>query len=142
MLMIETSTLLDARIRYYDDLRRLRGRRGLLLALLIDGKWHPNTECASMGGLSFNHSIYAFRREGWLIESRRGEGGVWEFRLHGKRDRLANPKEMSRPQRAVADAYTDAIRTALGPDRVAEVTRLIPGWMRLEHPDGPAEDKG
>ena len=95
--MNETSKLTDAKARYYDDLKRLRGRRGLLLDLLMDGKWHPNWECASVGGLSFNDSFYAFRREGWLIESRPKRGGRWEFRLHGKAEPLQGHKPMSRP---------------------------------------------
>lgn len=139
--MTGTSRLLEARTRYYEDLRRLRGRRGLLLDLLIDGEWHSNTECAAIGGLSFNHSIYVFRREGWRIESQRKEGGAWEFRLLGKAVPPRSRKHMSRPQRAVAGAYTKAIRSGFGPDRVAEITRLVPDWMRLDPDSQETEDK-
>lgn len=139
--MTEPNMLTEARARYYEDLKQLRGRRGLLLDLLIDGEWHRNTECASIGGLSFNHSLYSFRREGWLIESRRREGGVWEFRLLGKADRPPNREEMSRPQRAVAGAYTNAIRSALGPERMVEITRLVPAGMRLDRDSPEAEDR-
>ena len=56
--------LTEAQMGYYDDLARLRGKRGDLLELLFDGKHHPNYQLAEVGGLSFNCSIAALRREG------------------------------------------------------------------------------
>ena len=102
--------LTEAQARYYDDLKRLRGQRGRLLELLLDGDWHSNHQCASVGGLSFNDSIFAFRQEGWRIESRHVRGGRWEFRLTGKAAPPDGHKPMTHPQRLVATAYTSAIQ--------------------------------
>ena len=104
--------LTEAQVLYYDDLARLRGKRGDLLELLFDGLWHPNYDCAKVGGLSFNCSIAALRREGWLIESRPKGHGVWEYRLTGKGD-PPSPK-MSRPQAVISDHYASAIHRTLG----------------------------
>jgi hypothetical protein len=122
-------TLTEAQARYYDDLKRLRGRRGALLDLLLDGQWHPNHECADIGGLSFNDSIYALRKEGWQIESRSIRGGLWEFRLLGKSDPPTGHQPMTRPQRKVAGAYAHAIRERLGADAYLDVLTALPDWM-------------
>jgi hypothetical protein len=106
--------LTEAQALYYDYLKRLRGQRGTLLELLLDGEWHSNHKCASVGGLSFNDSIFAFRQEGWQIESRHVRGGRWEFRLLGKSAPTDGHKPMTRPQRLVATTYMTAIQQALG----------------------------
>ena len=125
-------TLTEAQALYYQDLARLRGQRGKLLELLIDGEWHPNHECARVGGLSFNDSIFAFRKEGWLIESRPIGHGVWEFRLTGKGDPPTGHKPMSRPQQVVAAHYMHVITQALGFQAARTIRRDLPEWMRTE----------
>ena len=121
--------LTEAQARYYDDLKRLRGQRGRLLELLLDGKWHSNEECASIGGLSFNDSIFAFRQEGWQIESRHVRGGRWEFRLLGKVAPRDGHKPMTRPQRFVATTYITAIQQTLGSEARDAVLKATPAWM-------------
>jgi hypothetical protein len=122
----------EAQLRYYDDLTRLRGRRGLLMELLLDGLWHPNHELAQVAGLSFNDSIFALRREGWQIESRHKKGGTWEFRLIGKADRPTGHKAMSRPQAVVAGHYMHVITETLGPSAATQIDITLPHWMRAE----------
>lgn len=124
--------LTDAQIIYYQDLSRLRGQRGKLLELLIDGEWHPNYQLAEIGGLSFNDSIYAFRKEGWAIESRPVGRGVWEFRLTGKTDPPTGHKPMSRPQVVVAAHYMHVITETLGAAAANKITNALPDWMRAE----------
>ena len=124
------TNLSEAQAFYYADLARLRGRRGALLELLLDGCWHPNHECAEVGGLSFNDSILAFRKEGWLIESRHVQRGRWEFRLVGKGEPPAGHKPMSRPQALVAQHYMHVITTKLGAHTAARIREALPGWMQ------------
>ena len=130
--MTDSTGLTEAQTLYYDDLRRLRGQRGLLLELLLDGEWHPNYECAEVGGLSFNDSIFAFRKEGWIVESRKKKGGIWEFRLTGKGDPPEGHKAMSRPQRLVAAHYTHLLHRELGFATAMKIRRVLPEWMRTE----------
>jgi hypothetical protein len=129
---MEQVHLTEAQARYYEDLSRLRGQRGKLMELLLDGKWHPNYECAEAGGLSFNDSIFAFRQEGWIIESRYEKGGVWEFRLVGKGEPRTGHKPMSRPQRVVAGHYMHAITESFGEDAASEIRAALPTWMRSD----------
>jgi len=137
--------LSEAQLRYYDDLSRLRGRRGFLMELLLDGEWHPNHELAEIGGLSFNDSIFAFRKEGWVIESRHRKGGTWEFRLTGKSDPPTGHKTLSRPQAVVAGHYMHVINKALGWRAARQVHALLPEWMQAEArewTDESVEDSG
>ena len=124
------SQLTEAEARYYHDLTRLRGRRGLLLALLVDEQWHPNHELAAVAGLSYNDSIHSFRKEGWIIESRPARGGVWEYRLGGKADPPTGHKPMSRPQKVVAGHYMHVISERLGHLAAQQVSRGMPEWLR------------
>jgi hypothetical protein len=121
--------LSEAQALYYHDLARLRGQRGALMELLIDGQWHPNHECSEVGGLSFQCSIYAFRREGWIIESRWKKAGLWEYRLTGKGD--PPPQRMSRAQRTVAARYSRAIEDEAGDEILAAVNDSLPAWMQV-----------
>jgi hypothetical protein len=121
-----------AQALYYEDLARLRGQRGKLLELLTDEQWHPNYECAEVGGLSFNDSIFAFRQEGWIIESRPKRGGVWEFRLTGKGDPPEGHKPMSRPQAVVAGHYMHVIEKSLGVPTATEIREALPDWMQTD----------
>ena len=135
-----TKPLTDAQILYHGDLARLRGQRGALLELLTDEEWHPNYECAGVGGLSFQCSIYAFRREGWIIESRPKKGGIWEYRLVGKGDPPPHPA-MSRPQRLIAGHYLYVIETEIGSEAASKVQNAVPEWMRTRaQPFIAAED--
>jgi hypothetical protein len=128
--MTDFARLTEAQAQYYDDLKRLRGQRGRLLELLLDGKWHPNHECASVGGLSFNDSIFCFREEGWQIDSRHVRGGHWEYRLLGKTTPRDTHKPMTRPQRLVATAYMTAIQESCGSEAKQAVLAAVPTWMR------------
>jgi hypothetical protein len=99
------------------------------MELLLDGRWHPNHELARVAGLSFNDSIFALRREGWLIESCYVKGGTWEFRLVGKGDPPTGHKAMSRPQAVVAGHYMHVITKALGMRPQPKCARDYPsGW--------------
>lgn len=129
--MERTYDLTEAQARYQDDLKRLRGRRGLLLDLLLDGEWHRNHECAEVGGLSFNDSIFAFRNEGWIIESRHVRGGVWEFRLVGMSQKPTGHKPMTRPQKVVAGHYMYVITELLGGEAALAVWDAVPEWMQV-----------
>jgi hypothetical protein len=131
-LLVEYQHLTEAQARYYEDLNRLRGQRGKLMELLLDGKWHPNYECAQEGGLSFNDSIFAFRQEGWIIESRYKKGGVWEFKLVGKGERREGHRPMSRPQAVVAGHYMHVISEHLGHEAAESVREALPAWMQSD----------
>lgn len=124
--------LTEAQALYYDDLKRQKGQRALLFELLQDGKWHPNYECARVGGLSFNDSIFAFRQEGWIIESRRVRAGVWKYRLLGKEEPPTGHKPMTRPQRVVAGHYMHVVATELGDEAAFIIRDALPEWMRAE----------
>ena len=124
--------LWEAQARYYEDLNRQRGQKGLLLELLLDGKWHENRECASVGGLSFNDSLFSLRQEGWLIESRHVRRGTWELRLLGKAEPREGHKPLTRPQRVVANAYADAVCSTLGHEAFDQMVSQVPEWARVE----------
>jgi hypothetical protein len=80
--------------------------------------------------LSFNDSIYAFRKEGWIIESRKRRGGIWQFRLTGKGEPPEGHKSMSRPQELVAAHYAHIISRNLGVGAFRTVRDSLPDWMR------------
>jgi hypothetical protein len=138
--MTDITGLTEAQVLYYEDLSRLRGQRGRLMELLLDGAWHPNYECAEVGGLSFNDSIFASRKEGWIIESRKAAGGIWEFRLTGKGDPPQGHKAMSRPQRLVAAHYLHTIRRTLDGAAMRKVRAAVPEWMRTDPEEWEAPD--
>ena len=123
-------TLSEAQARYYADLNRQRGNKGLLLELLLDGEWHANRDCASVGGLSFNDTLFCLRKEGWVIESRHVRGGTWEFRLTGKTEPDDSHRPLTRPQRLVARTYEKAIEEKLGAATLETVRGELPPWMR------------
>jgi hypothetical protein len=127
----DSKHLTEAQALYYRDLARLRGQRGALMELLIDGQWHPNHECSEVGGLSFQCSIYAFRREGWIIESRWKLAGLWEYRLTGRGE--PPPQKMSRAQRTIAQRYSRAIKDAAGSEVLAAVSQRLPTWVQVEN---------
>ncbi len=128
--MEKTYDLTEAQALYYDDLKRLRGQRGKLFELFLDGRWHSNHECAKVGGFSYNDSIFAFRQEGWLIESRRVKGGHWKFRLVGRAEQPTGHKPMTRPQKVVASHYMYVITELLGDDAAWVVWCGVPDWMQ------------
>ena len=124
--------LTNAQLLYYQDLSRLRGQRGRLMELLLDGEWHPNHQLARVGGLSFNDSIFALRQEGWQIESRHRKGGTWEFRLTGKGEPPSGHKPMSRPQVVIAGHYMHVITATLGMSATRCIRNALPEWMRAD----------
>jgi hypothetical protein len=124
--------LTEAQMRYYEDLKRLRGKRGQLLDLLLDNKWHDNDELAAVGGISFQSAIYAFRQEGWVIESAPVCGGTWKYRLTGKQGPRTEHAPMTRPQRLVAGEYAAAIKEVAGTEAALEVIASLPRWMQVE----------
>jgi len=125
-MMNETDGLTEAQKNYQSDRARLRTRKMALLELLQDGKWHPNYELATVGGLSFNSYLYQLRNAGWQIESRRIRGGVWEQRLIGRDNPRPRPG-LSRPQQQVADEFSVAVRKIYGED----------GWRRIRYQLSP-----
>jgi hypothetical protein len=129
----EERPLSEAQLRYYVDEARLRGKRGELLDLLLDGDWHPNHDCADIT-VCFHSAIYALRNEGWLIRSRHHQGGTWEYRVVGKTEPPPPTSLMNPQQRRIARIYTDAITTKLGGNALATILPAIPDWMRLDPP--------
>lgn len=133
--MERTYSTTEAQSLYYDDLKRQRGQRGRLLELLFDGLWHSNHECAEVGGVSYNDSIFALRQVGWVIESRRIKGGVWEFRLAGKADPPVGHKPLTTPQRVVVGHVLHVISETLGDLALVRVSKNLPGWMQCDPKD-------
>ena len=131
--------LWEAQQNYYEDLNRQRGQKGLLLELLLDGKWHENGQCASVGGLSFNDSLFCLRNEGWEIESRHVRRGTWELRLLGKSKPREGHKRMTRPQKVIAKHYFEAARSTLDQDVFETMIAQVPGWARIDRPDDGLE---
>ena len=127
----EYRMLSEAQARYWEDEARLRGKRGELLRLLLDGEWYPNHACAAVT-LCFHSVIYALRREGWLIESRHKRGGTWEYRVVGKTEPPPPTQRMSNAQRRIARVYADAIGDHLGDNALKTVLAGIPEWMQLK----------
>jgi hypothetical protein len=130
MIATETTTLTEAQSLYYSDLSRQRGRRGLLMELLSDGKFHPNFECATVGGVSYQCSLYTFRQKGWVIESRKDKGGVWSYRLAGK-DEQIRERKLNAPQREVAKAYVGAVVKTMGQAASEKMIAALPVWLRV-----------
>jgi hypothetical protein len=124
-------SLTEAQALNDDDPKRQDGRRSDLLEFLMDGKWHINHDCAAVGGLSFNDSFLSLRQAGWIIESRRVKGGIWEFRLTGKNEEPSEDRPMTRPQQLIASSYAAAIREQLDDVAAAKVTAALPEWLRL-----------
>jgi hypothetical protein len=119
--------LSEAQFRFRSDERRLRGQRGRLFDLLSDGRWHSNTECALVGGLSFNGAIYALRQTGWLVESRYLSPGAWEFRLTGRGE--PRKPRMNHFHRHVVRRYSEAILRVSDAATLEAVQALVPEWM-------------
>ena len=120
----------QAQQRYPTDKRRIRSRKEALLDFLSDGEWHPNYECARVGGISWHCSVYALRNEGWIIEPRPVKGGVWEYRLSGRgQDRLLALK-LSNPQRRVADEFLLGVRKAYGDAGVERLREHLSPWLK------------
>ena len=130
--MERTYTITEAQALYYEDLARQRGQRGRLLELLLDGAWHTNHECSEIGGVSHNDSFFSLRQAGWLIESRRIEGGTWQFRLAGKADPPVGHKPLTRPQRVVVGHVLHVISETLGDLALVRVSKNLPAWMKCE----------
>lgn len=130
---LEERTLSEAQLRFHADESRLHGKRGALLELLFDGKWHPNHQCAEIT-LCFHSAIYGLRREGWVIESRHGDHGCWHYRLVGKTEPAPPTQRMNPQQRRVAAVYTEAVTRKLGEEALAQLLSAIPEWMRLDPP--------
>jgi hypothetical protein len=129
----EERTLSEAQLRFHADETRLRGKRGALLELLFDGKWHPNHQCAEIT-LCFHSAIYGLRREGWVIESRHGDHGCWHYRLVGKTEPAPPTQRMNPQQRRVAVVYSEAITNNLGEAALARALSHVPCWLRLDPP--------
>jgi hypothetical protein len=129
----EERKLSEAQLRFYADEARLLGKRGALLELLFDGKWHPNHQCAEIT-LCFHSAIYGLRREGWVIQSRHGDHGCWHYRLVGKTEPAPPTQRMNPQQRRVAAVYAEAITSKLGEEALGRLLPAIPEWMRLDPP--------
>lgn len=121
--------LTEAQLNFDSDRQRIRGRRRALLDLLWDGRWHPNYECAQVGGVSFHCSLYTLRLEGWEIESRHVTGGVWEYRLIGRSSPRSAPQSLTRPQLRVARELVTAIRKSFGDAGTERVKDNSAPWL-------------
>jgi hypothetical protein len=127
-----TRGLAQAQRNYPNDKKRIRSRKEALLNFLSDGGWHPNYECARVGGISWHCSVYALRNEGWIIEPRPVKGGVWEYRLSGRsQHRLLAPK-LSKPQRRVVDELLLGVRKAYGDAGIERLQEHLPPWLNDE----------
>lgn len=124
-----SARLTDAQLNFDRDRKRIRGRRRALLDLLWDGGWHPNYECARVGGVSFHCSLYTLRREGWNIESRHAIGGVWEYRLAGRTSPRPSRQSLTRPQLRVARELLLAFRKEYGVAGLERVRVHIAPWL-------------
>jgi len=124
-----STDLTAAQLNFDRDRRRIQGRRRALLDLLWDGAWHPNYECAQVGGISFHCSLYTLRREGWEIESRHVNGGVWEYRLTGRSTPRPAPQSLTRPQARVARELLTAIRKSFGDAGAERVGSNLAPWL-------------
>lgn len=125
-----TNDLTAAQLNYKTDRRRILSRKKALFNLFSDRNWHPNYECARVGGLSFQGSIFAFRNAGWIIESRPMKGGVWEYQLRGKSAQPRAAPALSRPQRRVADEFLLGVRKAYGDAGVERLRRHLSPWLK------------
>jgi hypothetical protein len=89
-----------------------------------------------VGGVSFHCSIYTLRQEGWEIESRHHEGGVWEYRLVGRGAPRETRARLTRPQTRVARELVTAIKKAFGEagaERVRDNSApWLADWLRAE----------
>ena len=121
--------LTEPQARYRYDEPRLRGRRRRLFQLLSDGAWHSNSECSTVGGLSFNGAIYVLRQKGWIVESRYISRGRWEFRLIGRGE--ARRPRMNHFHRHVVRQYTDAIASICDASTLEAIQARVPEWMVL-----------
>src|SRR3954471_3522642 len=125
----DTSERTPAQNNFSADRRRIRTRKQALLDLLLDREWHPNYECARVGGLSFHCSLYDLRQEGWKIESRKVKGGVWDFRLIDKTAAQKKRGELSSPQQRVADEFTLAVRKEYGDAGLERIRAHLAPWL-------------
>jgi hypothetical protein len=123
------SNFTEAQARYWYDEPRLRGQRRRLFELLSGGSWHSNSECSSVGGLSFNGAIYTLRQKGWIVESRYISRGKWEFRLVG-RGQARRPR-MNHFHRHAVRQYTDAIAKVCDASTLEAIQARVPDWMVL-----------
>lgn len=78
------------RNRVAEEHRRLKQSALRVIAYLQarQGEWVTNVELAhkDVGGLRFGGRIFELRAHGWIIEDQRPErGGVWRYRLIGKK---------------------------------------------------------
>ena len=125
-----TDDLTQSQQNHGRDKKRVQTRRAALLEFLMDGLWHPNYDCSRVGGLSFNCSLYALRKEGWDIESRHVKGGVWELRLRGKKPTTPLSQSLSGPQRRVANEFALAIKKAYGYSGSEQVEGHLSPWLK------------
>ena len=64
-------------------------RGGRVLAILLDGQWHPTTEFLGprIGGSEGMRRLRELRRKGFAIEARRRKDSAqWEYRLRLKKE--------------------------------------------------------
>jgi hypothetical protein len=106
---------------------RIRGRLRKLLDLLWDRGWHTNTECVAHAGHSFGGYLNRLRRHGWLIESRRVRGGLWEYRLTGKGPPL--PPRLSAAQKKTAWMFVGVFGSRVTPTEFDGAVKELPDWL-------------
>ncbi|MEM3740656.1 MAG: hypothetical protein QXP84_07635 [Candidatus Korarchaeum sp.] len=63
-----------------EEQERLKTVKEKLLAVLLDGKWHTNTELKQISH-RFSARLLELRQEGWMIEREYWGNGIWAYRL-------------------------------------------------------------
>ncbi len=116
-----------------DELNRRHIRSQALLDLLKDRKWHLNVELAQPehGGHSFNAHIKTLRDSGWVIKCEHVEGPLFRYKLIRQDKPIDYTKTMNIRQKAVANAYTKAIKSLLGREALLQVHAAVPEHYRL-----------
>ena len=124
-----TPDLTTAQQGFSKDAGRIKTRKTALYELLADREWHENHECARVGGISFQGSIYSLRNAGCQIEARPQRGGIWEYRLVGHTAPRATSPSLSAPQRRVLDEVALSIRKVYGNEGYERVRDEFAPWL-------------
>jgi hypothetical protein len=128
----KTSELTAAQKTHASVRKRIQTRQDVLLRLLSDGHWHPNYECSETAGVSWHCYLYSLRKIGWIIQSRRVKGGVWEYMLLGRGRQTQAPAALSGPQQRVLTEVATAIRKIYGEQGVQQVAQRLSPWLADE----------
>lgn len=101
-------------------------RKGAMLNLLRDCKWHTQAECLAASKHRFGGVIDVLRKEGWEIETRNLPGGTetYEYRLV----HLTKGKSQSRRRRLYLSQHAvEMLADGILIDEVCEVAAEVLG---------------